>query len=172
MLRGVLGNRTGHFQRLSRGEDEREVSSERGEKSISHEITFDIDLLDSRELLSELQRQSEAVMRRVRRQHLIAKTIHIKIRDHRFRTATRSRSLRTPTSSTRSCYEVARSLLRTWLESNSNTPVRLLGVGVSGLEESSGETGQIDQALDEISDKYGANIIGRGLAMKKNKPDN
>jgi DNA polymerase-4 len=172
MLRGVLGNRTGHFQRLSRGEDEREVSSERGEKSISHEITFDIDLLDSRELLSELQRQSEAVMRRVRRQHLIAKTIHIKIRDHRFRTATRSRSLRTPTSSTRSCYEVARSLLRTWLESNSNTPVRLLGVGVSGLEESSGETGQIDQALDEISDKYGDNIIGRGLAMKKNKPDN
>jgi len=167
MLRGVLANRTGHFQRLARGEDEREVTAEREERSISHEITFDVDILEPRELLSELQRQAEAVMRRVRRQHLVAKTIHVKIRDHRFQTASRSRSLRMATNSTRSCYEVASGLFRSWLESHSNTPVRLLGVGVSGLEESTQEAGQIDQALDEISERYGDNMITRGLALER-----
>jgi DNA polymerase-4 len=167
MLRGVLGNRAGHFQKLARGEDEREVSPEREDKSISHEITFDQDLLDPRELFSELQRQSEAVMRRVRRQHLVVRTIQIKIRDHQFRTVTRSRSIPVATASTRSCYELARALLRTWLKGNANTPVRLLGVGVSGLEESTAEVGQVDQALDDISDKYGDQAITRGLALER-----
>ena len=171
MLRAVLGNRTGHFQRLARGEDDREVTTDREDLSISHEITFDVDLLDARELFSELQLQAEAVMRRVRHQHLAARTIHIKIRDHRFLTATRSRSLHTATCSTRGCYEVASLLLRTWLESHANTPVRLLGVGVSGLEESSGEAGQIDRTMDKISERYGDEVITHGLALERKRKD-
>ncbi|MFT5139799.1 MAG: DNA polymerase-4 [Lysobacterales bacterium] len=167
MLRTVLGNRTGHFKSLSRGEDEREVCTAREERSISHEITFDTDLREARELLAELQRQAEAVMRRVRRQHLVAKTINIKIRDHRFQTVTRSQSLRMATSSTRACFEVARALLKIWLQSHANTPVRLLGVGVSGLEESTEEAGQIDQTLDKIGDRYGDAVISRGLAFER-----
>ncbi len=169
MLRSVLGNRTGHFKSLARGEDEREVSAAREERSISHEITFDVDLLDSRELSSELLRQAEAVMRRVRRQHLAAKTIQVKIRDHRFRSVTRSRSLRAATSSTGTCYRVAKGLFETWLQSHANTPVRLLGVGASGFEESDLEPGQIDRTLDEISDRYGEKMITRGLALKTGK---
>jgi DNA polymerase-4 len=167
MLRSVLGNRTGHFQALARGEDERAVCAERAERSISHEMTFDTDLLDSRELRAELLRQSEAVMRRVRRQHLAARTIHLKIRDHRFRSVTRSRSLRAATASTRTCYQVARGLLATWLESHANTPVRLLGVGVSGLGDAQGTEVSIDLTLDEISERYGNRVITRGLALKK-----
>lgn len=166
-LHSVLGNRTGHFQKLARGEDDRKVSAERGDRSISHEITFDVDLLDSRELLSELQRQAGAVMRRVRRQQLAAKTIHIKIRDHRFRSVTRSRSLKLPTSSTRSCYQVAKGLFETWLQSHANTPVRLLGVGVSGLEAPDMEAGHIDRVLDEIDDRYGDDTISRALALER-----
>jgi len=167
MLRGVLGNRTSHFQQLARGEDDRELSPAKEDRSISHEITFDTDLLEHRQLFSELQRLSEAVMRRVRRQHLLAKTISIKVRDHRFRTSSRSKSLRMPTSSTSGCYELARSLLRTWLQSNANTPVRLLGVAVSGLLESTEEPGQIDQTLDRISERYGDDAITRGLALER-----
>lgn len=166
-LHSVLGNRTGHFQKLARGEDDRKVSAEREDRSISHEITFDVDLLDSRELLSELQRQAGAVMRRVRRQQLAAKTIHIKIRDHRFRSVTRSRSLKLPTSSTRSCYQVAKGLFETWLQSHANTPVRLLGVGVSGLEAPDMEAGHIDRVLDEIDDRYGDDTISRALALER-----
>lgn len=171
MLRGVLGNRTGHFQRLARGEDEREVTPEREDKSISHEITFDTDVLDVRELESEMMRQAEAVMRRVRRQQLAARTVHVKIRDHRFRTATRSLTLRAPTGSTGTCFKVAKGLFGRWLEEHANTPVRLLGVGVSGFsdagEEMGTSIGQVDRALDEITGRYGDRAITRGLALRK-----
>jgi DNA polymerase-4 len=166
MLRTVLGNRTGHFQNLARGIDDREVSTQREDRSISHEVTFDVDVLETRELYAELQRQVEDVMRRLRRQHLVAKTIHLKIRDSRFKTSSRSQTLRQSSNSTRECFEVCKALLNKWLMSNANTPVRLLGAGVSGLEEFDGETGEIDRALDDISERYGNLSITRGLALE------
>jgi len=166
-LRGVLGNRTGHFLRLARGEDEREVASGHEDRSISHEMTFDIDLLDIAELHSEIQRLSEAVMRRVRQQHLAARTIHVKIRDHHFKSATRSRSLKVATASTQTCYKVAKGLLNTWLENHSSTPVRLLGVGVSGFDDAGIGVGQLDRTTDEIANRYGAEKITRGLALRR-----
>jgi len=173
MLRGVLGNRTGHFRGLANGEDQREVTPEREDKSISHEITFDADVLDVRQLEAEMMRQAEAVMRRVRRKHLAARTVHVKIRDHRFRTATRSRTLKISTSSTGTCYQVARGLLGNWLQEHANTPVRLLGVGVSGFtgteDEPAPGAGKLDQAVDEITRRYGDDAIGRGLSLNKEK---
>ena len=65
-LQPVLGNRVQHFQALARGEDERPVETSRPDKSISHEVTFDTDRSARAELLAELQRQTEAVARRLR----------------------------------------------------------------------------------------------------------
>ena len=73
------------------------------------------------------------------------------------------------TASTRTCFEVARGLLENWLQSHANTPVRLLGVGVSGFEDCALEPGQIDRALDEISAKYGNEMITHGLALERKK---
>ena len=167
-LRQVLGNRTGHFQRLARGLDDREVAAGSAERSISQEITFDVDVADQRELLAELQRQAEAVMRRVRRQHLAAKTINVKIRDPRFRTHSRSRTLRAPTASTQSCYRVAKALLLGWLRDHPSTPLRLLGTGVSGLAEEDRKPAGIDRAVDGISDRFGEQAITHGRALRKN----
>lgn len=166
-LAQVLGNRTGHFLRLACGEDERAVVAEHADKSISHEITFDKDLSEARELCAELLRQSEAVMRRVRQQHLAARCIHVKIRDHRFRTATRSRTLRAATASSQTCYQVAKALLLRWLEEHRNTPVRLLGVGTSQFEQAEPALGQVDRAMDDIAQRYGDAIITRGLALRE-----
>ena len=170
-LREVLGNRAGHFQALARGEDDREVQPMRPDKSISHEQTFSDNLEEVRELKSELLRQAENVMRRVRAQHLAARTVTVKIRDHRFQTVTRSLTLRGPTSSTRTVYQAASGLLTTWLAANANTPVRLLGVGVSKLEEGvEPRVGDLDETLDGITDRFGAGVVTRGLALKK-RPD-
>ena len=105
--------RTGHFQALARGEDEREVVASRPDKSLSREVTFDQDISKPRELLlAELQRQVESVTGRLRSQGLVARTIQVKVRDHRFRTATRSRSLAVPTASTEVVFKQARALLQ------------------------------------------------------------
>lgn len=169
-LRTALGNRTEHFRALARGEDDRAVTPVRPDKSISHEQTFDQDLVDPRAMRAALLVMSEAVMRRVRKQHLAAKTIHLKVRDHRFRTATRSLTLRAPTSQTRSLFQVVAGLLERWLLEHRNTPVRLLGVGVSGfseaIEPATGVTG-LDATVDAITGRFGDASLVRGLSLER-----
>ncbi len=168
VLRDVFGNRANHYLALARGEDDREVTPERPDKSISHEQTFDTNLTDQREMKAELLRQAENVMRRVRRQHLAARTVTLKVRDHRFQTATRSLTLRAPTRSTRTVYGAAAGLLSRWLASHGNTPVRLLGVGVSKLEEGGASPqGGLDETIDDITDRFGGSVLTRGLALGK-----
>ena len=95
-----------------------------------------------------------------------ARTVQVKIRDHRFRTATRSLTLRTPTDVTRTVYRAARGLLETWLETHGHTPVRLLGVGVSGLVPRPETAARgLEQTLDEVARRFGATSLGRGLAL-------
>ena len=174
LLSSVLGKRTGHYLALARGEDEREVVTARPDKSLSREVTFERDIIKPRELLAELQRQTESVTGRLRAQGLVARTIQIKVRDLRFRTVTRSSSLVAPTASTEVVFKQARALLKTWLQEHLNTPVRLLGVGVSGLEEPDARgidydtTAQkvLDKTVDEIKRRYGEDKATHALALR------
>lgn len=175
VLARVLGNRSGHFQTLARGQDERQVMAARADKSLSREVTFDQDINQPGELIAELQRQVESVAGRLRSHGLLARTINIKVRDNRFRTATRSCSLPAPTSSTEVVFKQAHSLLQTWLSEHRSTPVRLLGVGVSGLESpdrhglvfDTAQQTTLDQTMDKIRRRYGDNKAMRALALKR-----
>ena len=178
-VRPVLGNRAEHFQQLSRGQDEREVQAVRPEKSISNEVTFDTDVLDRTELLAELLRQSESVSRRLRAQDLMAGTVVVKIRDGSFQTVTRSRSLIACSNSTRTLYRMARALFETWRGQHRTTAVRLLGMGVSGLEPETAEgkargdqldsrsEQSLDRVFDRINQRFGDTKIVHGLSMRK-----
>jgi DNA polymerase-4 len=180
-LQPVLGGRVAHFQRLARGEDERPVESSRPDKSISHEVTFDSDIVDGAELLAELQRQAESVARRLRAQGLMARTVVVKIRDGRFQTVTRSRSLRACTNNTRTLYRMARALFENWRASHRATPIRLLGVGAAGLEPANaGEQAvgdqrdsraerDIDRVFDDINRRYGEAGIVHGQVLRRKK---
>ncbi|MCW8926623.1 MAG: DNA polymerase IV, partial [Xanthomonadales bacterium] len=176
-LRTVLGNRTAHFQALARGEDDRDVVPRRPDKSLSREVTFAKDILAPRELFAELQRQVDSVAGRLRAQGLLARTVQVKVRDHRFKTVTRARSLAAPTASREVVFKQARALLDTWLQAHLNTPVRLLGVGLSGLEKP-GESGSeidtpaqkaLDSTLDEIKRRYGENKAVHALELTVRK---
>jgi DNA polymerase-4 len=181
IIQPVLGNRSEHFLRLSRGEDDRKVKTGRPDKSISNEVTFDTNLTDRSELLAELQRQAESVSRRLRSQGLMAHTVVVKIRDPGFHTVTRSRSMRACSNSTNTLYRMARALFENWRESHRTTPVRLLGMGVTGLEqadspghdmgdrlEGRGEQ-KIDRVFDSINQRYGDAKIVHGQTLKRKK---
>lgn len=181
IIRPVLGNRSDHFLRLSRGEDDREVNASRPDKSISHEVTFDSDLSDRTELLAQLQRQAESVARRLRAQGLMASTVVVKIRDPGFHTVTRSASMRAGSNSTQTLYRMARALFEKWRESHRTTAVRLLGMGVSGLEHadsSDHDTGdrldsrgeqKIDRVFDSINQRYGDAKIVHAQTLRRKK---
>lgn len=177
IIQPVLGNRSGHFLQLCRGEDDREVTPDRPDKSISHEVTFDENISARDVLLAELQRQSEDVSRRLRAQGLMAHTVVVKIRDPGFNTVTRSRSMRACSNSTKTLYLMARALFESWRESHKSTPVRLLGMGVSGLEEShsagdladSHSDQALDRVFDTINQRWGEVKIVHGQTLRTKK---
>ena len=178
VLHDALGNRAGHFVRLARGEDDRPVETRRPDKSVSREQTFDVSLSDRDEQLAELLRQVENVSRRLRNKRLLARTVTVKIRDDAFRTVTRSRSMVAPSNSTRTLYRMARALFEAWIQKNRNTPVRLLGMGASGLEGEpvSADTGDradsqaeqgVDRVFDDINRRFGEAHIVHARTLKR-----
>jgi len=182
ILQPVLGKRVEHFQQLARGEDQRAVLPAQADLSISHVVTFDTDIGEPAELLAELQRQTESVARRLRDHGLMARTVVVKIRDGNFRTVTRSRSLRACSSSTRTLYRMARALFENWRKDHRATPLRLLGVGVTGLEpggpgeqaagdrlDSRGEQ-EIDRVADQINRRLGEAGVVHAQTLRRKKP--
>lgn len=181
LLRQALGNRTAHFLRLARGEDERPVQPGRPDKSVSKEQTFDVSLLEKDALLAELLAQAEDVAGRLRSRRLLARTVTVKIRDDRFRTVTRSKSMVAPSNSTLTIYRLARALFARWRNEHPVTAVRLLGTGATGLEDDAGagqragdsaddnSARRVDRVFDSINRRYGGAIV-HGKTLKKGRP--
>ncbi|MCK5364633.1 MAG: DNA polymerase IV, partial [Gammaproteobacteria bacterium] len=150
----------------------------RDAKSISHETTFATDIADHEVLRSWLLELTEQVATRLRRQDLQGKTVFIKVRYADFRTVTRSESLDAPTSVTRELYLTAARLLQTQLRRNPR-PVRLLGIGASGLSNEGLEQGQlfetrdreqqrrIDRVVDAIKSRFGNRSMRRGGGARR-----
>ena len=183
LLAPVLGKRTEHFLQLARGEDDRPVVPARADKSISREETFDVSLGDRDELLAELQRQTEQVARRLRSKRLLARTVTVKVRDDAFRTVTRSRTMVAPSSSTQTLYRLARALFERWRTAHPKVAVRLLGVGVSALEEDPEDTHdpgdgdsaspgrRVDAVLDRINERFGEQHVVHGQTLRRRRRD-
>ncbi len=136
-LQRALGDWGVSIGRFARGEDLREVEPHREAVSLSEENTFDVDVHDRETLERTVLAHSEAVARRLRRQDLMARTVVLKWRLGRRRKAgprgypvrTRQATLLVATDDGGEIARVACSLLEDALAE----PLRLLGVGVSGL---------------------------------------
>lgn len=171
VLERVLGRSAAHFRALSRGIDEREVTPGRPEKSISHEQTFDEDLFEPVVMQNKLLALAEGVGTRLRKKHLLCRTVTLKVRTGSWRTFTRSRTLARPTASTRAIHLEAVDLLRTWRGDYPRVGIRLLGVGAGGLAHAEQGTlfepsSSVDSTLDDIRSRFGGEAIIRGSLVK------
>jgi DNA polymerase-4 len=178
LLTGRFGNAAAHLSQLARGIDKRRVVPDRDAKSISHETTFATDIGDAELLRSWLLELTEQVATRLRRQRLRGKTVFIKVRYADFRTVTRSETLEAPSSATRDLYVTAVRLLKTELARNPQ-PVRLLGMGTSGMSTETLEQGdlfeqahreqqrRIDTVVDEVKSRFGNRAMRRGGGARR-----
>lgn len=151
---------------LAWARDPRVVDTERAEKSIGHERTFETDVADTAELERELLRLADAVGVRLRRGGLQARTISLKLRFADFSTITRSRTLADPTDLGRRIYDEARSLYAD--TGRTGEPIRLLGVrgeqltgraSQVGLWDDDGNWRAAEYARDAISAKFGKSLV-------------
>ena len=134
-LAELLPGRVGVELRLrAQGIDPRPVSGEPVEAiSISNEETFDVDVRDREELYGYLRRMSEGLAAVLARRGMSARTVTTKVRYPDFAIATRSQSLVVGIDDAVVIGDLACSLLDRALRSRPG-PIRLVGVGVSGLD--------------------------------------
>lgn len=180
-----FGSRGEWFWQLARGQDDRGVSVERETKSISSETTFAEDVGGEGKLSAIVSEQAHSVAKRLTEHGMRARTVQIKLRLSDFTTFTRQRTLSSPTIDAALIERTALELLRQQL-----SPVRkfrLVGVGVSGLEQQgleaqlsmfdqSGEPNVeppessarrerqrvVDEAVRELNERYGGDIVHFG----------
>jgi DNA polymerase IV len=134
-LQQVIGGKIGRGIRdRARGIDPRslEVSVER--ISISQEETFERDIGDPERLHDELRRMATALAAHLQGRAQVARTVTTKVRYPDFSIRTRSTSLPVGTDEAERIGRLACSLLDRALRDRPG-PLRLVGVGVSGLEE-------------------------------------
>ncbi|QAY73828.1 DNA polymerase IV [Agromyces protaetiae] len=182
----ALADRLTH---LANGDDPREVSVHRVEKSIGHETTFSHDLTDPEAIKRALLDLSNDVAVRVRRAGVVARTVSLKLRYGDFRTVTRSRTLAEPTDVAKRIYEEAAAALEGLVGDGAR--IRLIGVRAEQLRETGGaaplwdpdeEWREAERTIDEVAAKFGrhtvrpASLLGRGrravdLSRRDSDPD-
>jgi DNA polymerase-4 len=123
----------------ARGIDDSAVTPETTPKQISVEETFERDTKNTTRLKMFLEEFSKTVFLQLRQESLIGRTVVLKVKYFDFEQITRSRTLETVPRDAGKIYEVACELLETKTLAGKK-PVRLLGVGISGLSEVVPET--------------------------------
>jgi DNA polymerase-4 len=181
-VEALLGRHGLELWRLARGEDPRLVDPARAAVSISEESTFAGDVSDPSLLQATALTHAEAVARRLRHQGLRARTVVLKLKlaqrrrpgPRGFDQITRRATLEVATDDGDVLYrEACRLLARAALVE----PVRLLGVGVTGLgahavpqldlfAEPTDEPrrDRINRALDAVAERFGPGSIVRAGA--------
>lgn len=129
----VLGATVGPaLHRLARGIDDRRVAERAEAKQISAESTFAVDLTTLEQLRIEIGRIGEHAHRRLLRDGRGARTVTVKLKKADMSVLTRSATLPYATTDAAALTAAAGRLL---LDPREIGPIRLLGVGFSGLTD-------------------------------------
>ncbi|HEX2619261.1 MAG TPA: DNA polymerase IV [Phototrophicaceae bacterium] len=170
-LKALFGKNGVDLARHARGLDERPVEADRETKSISQEITFTRDVRDEEVLRRTIRRLAEGVGRKLRSEGLVGTTVKIKLRWSDFTTLSRQITVNPPLDQDSDLTRHALAVFdQTWIM---NKPVRLIGVGVTGLETAYHQPGLWDvqqsqqsqrwqATLDELRERFGDQAIQRG----------
>lgn len=161
---------------LSHGQDARQISAKTTVKSISRETTFSVDTTDLDVLDGYIWRLAVETADRAKAKGMAGQVVVLKLKTSDFRQLSRRITLEAPAQHADTIYQVARRLLESAI---THGPFRLIGVGISGLhpEMAAGTSPDlldpeapkrlaIELATDSIRQKFGADSIKKGRALK------
>ena len=177
-LQRAVGDASGlKLHDLANGRDPRSVSTTSVEKSVGHEVTFEVDTVDADDLRRELLRQANAVAVRMRTAGWVGRTVVLKLRYDDFSTITRSRTLEESTDVGRRIYEEVRSIYEALGRHN---PVRLIGVRMEQLSEGGDQQlglwdededwREAEDTIDAITARFGRGMLRPASLLKAKAP--
>jgi DNA polymerase-4 len=128
----ALGSGGAVLQRMAQGRDRTPVDGSRPPKTLSAETTFERDVSEGDLIEAAVQDLTTRLAARLREAGVKAKTVYVKVKLADFRLVSRQVSRTSATDDADVIFRAARSALeKSHLESRA---VRLVGVGLSGLE--------------------------------------
>ena len=166
------------FRQLAQGMDDRCVVPDEAAKSISTETTFARDIGDRAVLRSWLLELADHVAWRLRQIGARARSVELKVRCSDFQTHTRSATLRESTDTTEVIWNAVAELFDRRI-SDRLMPLRLVGVGASGLERNAAVQHQLfdeadrnkqkalDSASDQIRERFGDQAVRRAGVLTR-----
>ena len=177
-LQRAVGEATGQkLHDLANGRDPRSVTTASVEKSVGHEVTFEVDTIDADQLRLELLRQANAVAVRLRTAGWVGRTVVLKLRYDDFTTITRSRTLAESTDVGRRIFEEVRGIYEALGRHN---PVRLIGVRMEQLTEVDGQQlglwdadenwREAEDTIDAVTARFGRGMLRPASLLKVRAP--
>lgn len=132
-----LGKWGEDLYRKARGIDDSPLETDREIKSVSEQETFEVDTLNAEFLIVRLQKISERVIERLRREKISGyKTVAITVRFGDFTTRSRTHTLKQYANDSKTLQNEAMKLFLPFLDSRENANkklIRLLGVGIENF---------------------------------------
>ena len=177
-LQRAVGEAAGRkLHDLANGRDPRSVTTASVEKSVGHEVTFEVDTIDADKLRLELLRQSNAVAVRMRTAGWVGRTVVLKLRYDDFTTITRSRTLAESTDVGRRIFEEVRGIYEAL---KGHRPVRLIGVRMEQLTEGDGQQlalwdadeswREAEDTIDAVTARFGRGMLRPASLLKMGVP--
>jgi DNA polymerase-4 len=174
-LEARLGEHGRSIWERAQGIDDDVVEPHMAPKSVGHESTFERNTLDVRAVEGTLLRLAEGVGQRLRAQDLRGRTVTLKVRVAPFETRSRQRTLANATDDDLTIYRIGRQLLRDVLAEDRDagraSPVRLVGISMSGLEAGRqlglfehARVTRLNAALDAVRARFGDEALDRASA--------
>ncbi|MCJ8322273.1 MAG: DNA polymerase IV [Rhizobiales bacterium] len=178
---GKMGSRLKYF---SVGKDNRQVkpaAREGGRKSIGRETTFFKDIHEHSILKNKLWDVCEQVHQDAKHHNKAGYTVTLKLKTNDFQTLTRSHTLPSPTMLANIMFDI---VCQSLAKMRPTLSYRLVGVSLSNLTdpqkadpldflEPKNITNQkIENAMDEIREKFGRKAVIKGRSVKNKKPNN
>jgi DNA polymerase-4 len=164
-----------HLHALANNRDPRRVRPRRRRRSIGSQHALGRRRRTPAELDTELVAIVDRVTRRLRAAHRVGRTVVLRLRFDDFSRATRSCTLRHPTSRTQTVLAAARALLATAGPLIRSRGLTLIGLAIANLDDDlptqlslpldsiDGEL--LDAALDEIRTRYGPTAVTRAVLL-------
>ncbi len=177
-LERLVGGEARALKRRAHGYGGSTLSRDRTPKSIGRETTLSRDLRDPEALEAILALLSARVAGQLREEHLVARTVTLKLRHDDFRTVTRRRTLEIASDLDTELFEIARELFRGAFEEvrQRDRGVRLIGISVSGLGPSAEadlfeppereRLRQLSAAVDQVRERYGFAAVTQANVLR------
>ncbi|MEL6981729.1 MAG: DNA polymerase IV, partial [Actinomycetota bacterium] len=172
VLQAKVGRAAGaHLAALAANRDPRAVVVGRRRRSVGSQRSFPAGSVDRDGAEQVIVEVVDRVARRLRAGARVARTVTLRLRDAEFAQATRSQTLPESTDRTDLILATAQGLLSDVWPELERRGVTKLGVAVSNLESddavqlalpfASADWGSVDQAMDEIRERFGSAAVTR-----------